>query len=129
MVSKVNLKLEVGSQIREREILQTCVLRNWNLGLDVSWEQHYRGSTEGAKLGIREFQGNIRIPGESLAGVHPIPPKMLSETFYEPTLSREFELGWVKSTRRTKEPDFVSTDELAEECMTQFLNLLRKHST
>ena len=128
MVSKVNLKLEVGSQIREREIMQTCVLRNWNLGLDVSWEQHYRGSTEGAKLGIASFRAIYAFLA-TLAGVHPIPPKMLSETFYEPTLSREFELGWVKSTRRTKEPDFVSTDELAEECMTQFLNLLRKHST
>jgi hypothetical protein len=104
------------------------VLRKWPFGLDVTREQHRIDSLEGAKLGIREFQGRVIVPGDSLAGVHIQQPKMLSEVFYVPTLSRQHELGWIKSMARKDEPGFVSSEDLADACVAQFLNLHRKES-
>jgi hypothetical protein len=45
-------------------------------------------------------------------------PEMLNEVFYTPTLSHE--LGWVESMRRKDQPGFVSTEELADACVTQY---------
>jgi hypothetical protein len=126
--STFELDIEVGWQVQPREAFQSCVLRKWPFGLDVTWEQHRVDSLEGAKLGIREFQGRVFVPGDSLAGVHVQQPKMLSEVFYVPTLSRQHELGWVKSMARKDEPGFLSTEDLADACVAQFLNLHRKES-
>ena len=54
------------------------------------------------------------------------PPKMLYEAFYQPTLSTEYELGWVKAGKTRQEPSFVSNEELAEASVSQFLNLIRR---
>jgi hypothetical protein len=45
-----------------------------------------------------------------------------------PTLSRDHELGWVKSMARKDEPAFLSSEDLADACVAQFLNLHRKES-
>jgi hypothetical protein len=115
-------------QVQPPEAFQSCVLRKWPFGLEVTWEQHRIDSLEGAKLGTREFKVRVFVPGDSLAGVHVQQPKMLSEVFYVPTLSRQHELGWVKSMARKDEPGFVSTEDLADACLAQFLSLHRKES-
>jgi hypothetical protein len=126
--STFKLDIEAGWEIREREVYQSCVLRKWPFGLDITWEQHRIDSLEGAKLGVREFQGRVFVPGESRAGVHIEQPKKLREVFYVPTLSRDHELGWVKSMARKDEPAFLSSEDLADACVAQFLNLHRKES-
>lgn len=126
--AKVNRKIEFGSQIKAYDQFQTCVLRSRGFGLGITWEQRSVDSLEGAKLAIRELQGPVRIPGESLAGVHLVPVRTLNQTFYVPTLSPEYELGWVKSPVGKLDPSFVSAEELADASVRQFVNLIRKHS-
>jgi hypothetical protein len=125
--SASDAEIEVGWDIPLRDVFQSCVLRKWQHGMVVYWEQRYVESTEGVKLGVRELQGPVHLPGESLAGVHFQQPQKLNETFYEPTLSREHEIGWARSTGRKEVPEFISTEDLADLCVAQFVNLLRKH--
>ncbi|WP_158790005.1 hypothetical protein [Granulicella sp. L60] len=124
--SASDAEIEVASHMPVRDLSQVCVLRKWQHGMVVHWEQRYTESTEGIKLGVREVQGSVRLPGESLAGVHVGESRKLTETFYTPTLSREHEIGWARSTRSKEEPKFISTEELADACVVQFVNLLRK---
>jgi uncharacterized membrane protein len=115
-----------GWELRPRERFQSCVLRTPYLGMIVGWDQPRIDSLEDAKLGVRDFSGRLYLPGEFQGGVHIQPPEMLHEAFYEPTLSTEYELGWVKVGKTRQEPSFISNEELAEACVTQFLNLLRR---
>jgi hypothetical protein len=59
-------------------------------------------------------------------GGHIQPPKMVGEAVYTATLSRDYVLGWVKAGRMRDGPSFISNEDLAETCVTQFMNLLRK---
>lgn len=115
-----------GWELKARERFQSCVLRTPYRGIDVGWDQPLLDSIENAKLAVRGFNGRLYLPGEFQGGVHIQPPKMVSEKFYTPTLSRDHELGWVKAGRSRQEPAFISNQELAEECVTQFINLLRR---
>ena len=126
VAAKYDFGIGCGWELRPRERFQSCVLRTPYLGVDVGWDQPRIDSLEDAKLGVREFNGRLYLPGEFLGGVHMQQPKMLSEAFYKPTLSTEYELGWVKAGKTRQEPSFISNEELAESCVTQFLNLLRR---
>ena len=94
----------------------------------VAWQQPWAGSLEDAKLDVQEFHGRLYVPGEFQGGVHIQRPKMLDQSFYKPTLSREneYQLGWVKAGKSREEPSFISNQQLAEQCVTQFLNLIRR---
>lgn len=118
--------IECGWELKPRERFQSCVLKAPYWGIDVQWDHPRIDSLEDAKLGVRGFQGRLYLPGQFQGGVHIQPPKMLSEAFYEPTLSRERELGWVKAAKNRQEPSFLSNDELADACVTQLLHLLRR---
>jgi hypothetical protein len=117
--------IECGWELRPHERFQFCVLKTPYLGMDVGWDHPRIDSLEDAKLGVREFQGRLYLPGEFQGGVHIQQPKMLSEAFYQPTLSMEYEHGWVKAGKSRQEHSFISNEELAEACVTQFLNLIR----
>lgn len=103
----------------------SCVMRDHSLGVIVGWEQPRMDSLEDAKLRVREYKGRLYLPGEFMGG-HIQPPKMVGEAVYTATLSREYGLGWVKAGRMRDEPSFISNEDLAETCVTQFMNLLRK---
>jgi len=103
----------------------SCVMRNHSLGVIVRWEQPRMDSLEDAKLRVREYKSRLYLPGEFKGG-HVLPPKMVGEAVYTATLSREYVLGWVKAGRTRDEPSFISNEDLAETCVTQFINLLRK---
>jgi hypothetical protein len=82
-----------GWELKSRERFQSCVLRTLYRGIDVGWDQPLLDSIENAKLAVRGFKGRLYLPGEFQGGVHIQPPKMVSEKFYTPTLSRDHELG------------------------------------
>jgi hypothetical protein len=124
--SEFNFGIQSGWRLNERDVEQSCVMKTGNFGLVLTWNQPQLNSIDDAKLGIREFRGRLYIPGEPIAGVHVVRPELLSEMYYKPTLSAEHELGWVQSMRGRDEPRFVSTDDLADACVSQFLNLLRQ---
>jgi hypothetical protein len=126
IAAKHDFGIECGWELKSRERLQSCVLRTPYLGIVVGWEQPRLDSLEDAKLGIREFQGSLYFPGEFPGGVQTQPPQLLGEAFYKPTLSTEDELGWVKAGKTRQEPSFISNEELADACVTQLLNLLRR---
>jgi len=126
VAAKHDFGIESGWELKPRERFQSCVLRAPYLGIDVGWDQPRIDSLDDAKLGVREFSGRLYLPGEFQGGVHLQPPKMLSEAFYQPTLSTEYELGWVKAGKTRQEPSFIPNEELAEACVTQFLNLIRR---
>jgi hypothetical protein len=102
-----------------------CVVRVNSLGMIVGWDQPRMDSLVDAKLYVRKYKGRLYLPGEFTGG-YIQPPNMVYEAFYTPTLSRNYELGWVKAGKTRDEPPFVSSQDLAETCVTQFLNLLRK---
>lgn len=126
VASEYDFGIECGWELKPRERFQSCVLKTAYVGVVIEWDQPRRGSLEEAKLGIREFSGHLYLPGEFQGGVHIRPPKMLFEAFYQPTLSAEHELGWVKAGETQQEPSYISDEELAEACVTQFLNLIRR---
>jgi hypothetical protein len=126
VAAKYDFGIGCGWELRPRERFQSCVLKSPYLGMDVGWDQPRIDSLEDAKLGVREFTGRLYLPGEFQGGVHIQPPTMLSEAFYQPTLSTEYELAWVKAGKTRQEPSFISNEELAEACVTQLLNLIRR---
>jgi hypothetical protein len=54
--STFKLDIEAGWEIREREVYQSCVLRKWPFGLDITWEQHRLDSLEGRNLEFASFR-------------------------------------------------------------------------
>lgn len=126
IAEKYDFGIECGWELKARERFQSCVLKTPYLGMDLQWDQPRIDSLEDAMLGVREFNGRLYLPGHFQGGMHIQPPKMISEKFYTHTLSRDLELGWVKASRSRQEPAFISNQELAEECVTQFMNLLRR---
>ena len=126
VAAKHDFGTECGWELKPHESFVSCVLKTPYVGVVVSWNQPCLDSLEDAKLSIREFTGPLFLPGEFRGGVFPQPPQMVGETRYYPTLSPEYELGWVKAGKARQEPSFISNDELADTCVTQLLNLLRR---
>ncbi len=118
--------IECGWELKPHERFQSCVLKTPYLGIDVRWDHPLIDSLEDAKLGVHAFQGRLYLPGEFKGGVHIQPPKIVGEAFYKPTLSTDRELGWAKAGKNRQDPSFLSNEELADVCVSQLLNLLRR---
>jgi hypothetical protein len=105
----------------------SCVLKTSSFGIVVNWHRPTLNATEDATLGVRHFEGRLFLPGEFQGGVHIHQPRLTSEVHYDPTLSRYHRLGWVQRMKANSEPAFLSNDALAESCLSQMLNTLRRH--
>jgi len=112
--------IEYRFQIKEGTPEQICTLAGPRVGMLVIWYQPFGNALQHAFLGVREFNENMIIPP---GYIRLEAPDMLSETKYEPDLSRALEYGW-KPHRGQK--GFVSSRELASQCVIQFLDLLNK---
>ena len=126
VAAKYDFGIECEWELKPRERFQSCVLKTADFGVDVGWDQPRSDSLEDAKLGIREFKGRLYLPGEFRGGVHIQPPQMVGEVRFYPTLSQDYEVGWVKAGKNRQEPSFISNEELADACVTRFLNLIRR---
>ncbi len=93
-----------GWELRPGERFCSCVLRTANLGMVIEWDQPRPGSLEAAKLAVREFGGRLYLPGEFQGSVRMQPPEMSSEAIYRPSLSTEYEIGWVKAGKTRQDP-------------------------
>lgn len=119
-----DFEMEFGARCEEGEKSPWFAARaSYSLGLHIVWEEPGQGSSDEAKLNVREFQGRLILPGEPFP-TPMIPPKLIRQSFYKPTLSSEGDLGWEKAMRGHGEPAFLSTDELADICVNQLLSML-----
>ncbi|MGB6689028.1 MAG: hypothetical protein WBE76_14430 [Terracidiphilus sp.] len=107
-------------QLKEGIIEQICTLAGPRVGMLVIWFQRFGNSLDNALLGVREFNKNMIIPP---GNIRMDQPEMVSETKYDPDLSRALEYGW-KPQRGQK--GFISSKELASQCVIQFLDLMNR---
>jgi hypothetical protein len=106
--------------LQEGTIQQICTLGGPRVGMLVIWYQPYGNLLQNALLGVREFNENMIIPP---GHIRLQDPEMVSEAKYDPDLSRALEYGW-KPQRGPG--NFVSSKELASQCVIQFLDLLNR---
>jgi hypothetical protein len=112
--------IEYRLHVKERDREQTCILGSFRVAMLISWCQPYGNSLDRSFLGIREFNENTIIP----PGHIPMnQPDVISDTKYDPDLSRAFEYGW-KPQQGNKA--FISSKDLASQCVIQFLDLINR---
>lgn len=102
----------------------SCVLRTSEFGYVVSWRRHPLDHSE-PKLTIRRLEGYVTLPGEYRQILTFEQPRVRSEVHYEPTLSRDHELGWSQKMKLKSQRSFISNTELAQSCVSEMLNSIR----
>jgi hypothetical protein len=118
--------IECGSTFEQIGQNGSCVLKTSAFGIVVNWHRAVPNSSEETKLSVRHFEGRLFLPGEFQGGVHINQPRLTSEIHYEPIISRSHQLGWVQKMKARSEPSFLSSSELAESCISQVLNTIRR---
>lgn len=128
IAANYNFGIQCAWELKPRERFESCILKTANCGINIIWDQPRIDSLEDAKLAVCEFQGHLYLPGEFPGGVR-IPPEMVGEAFYKPTLSNgnEYKLGWVKAGKTRQEPSFISNEDLADAVAIQLLSLLPRN--
>jgi hypothetical protein len=124
---KYDFGIECGFEITPRERISACVLKTPCLGIVVNWEQPFANSLDRANLSVEELNGRVYVRGQFSGGPY-IPPNGINRKIYQPTLSDALEIGWVKHGKTIRESPFISNEELAEGCVSQLVNMLRKGS-
>jgi hypothetical protein len=118
-----NGRLNVEHQIKLRfgDQEQICLLGMQRLGMAIVWFQRYSSTlADDAALIVREFNENaIILPGH----VRLQAPDMLKEEKYDPDISRAEEYVW---RPKKGKGEFVTTRDLANELVLQFLNLVER---
>jgi len=115
--------IEYRVHIKEREIEQICTLAGPRVGMVVVWHQLMSNSLDRAFLGIREFNENMIIPPGRMRLNN---PDVIRETKYDADISRALDYGW-KLQRGDK--GFISSKELASQCVIQFLDLMDRDAS
>jgi len=93
-----------------------CVIRNANVSLIVAWRSRYLNISADYSLTISEWATAMPIPSERRMFI--VEPTAICETIYMPDLSIAREYGWKTANGR-----FMSSANLADECVKQFINL------
>lgn len=105
-----------------------CHLRNDRVSLLVTLSQTYSRTLSDTSseyvLEIREFSRRLAFPGENLIYMNG-KPKQLKEIAFLPELNRARERCWTRNENPTR---LVSTDELANQILIQFISLSEKRS-
>jgi hypothetical protein len=100
----------------------TCVITNLKASMQVSYQQRYANTLEDSALIIKEYRGQLMLPSERGSHYYVTEPQKLKETKYFPELSRSRELGWSRNGAN----GFISSSDLAEQCVINFMELARK---
>jgi hypothetical protein len=115
----------IGSLAIECELKPSfaCLLRNDRVGMIVRWHQQYSNSIENSGLTVEEYNRSLLFQSELGHFMQLSPPECIKTLTYEPDLSPAFEYGW-RASPGTK--DFISTKELADKCLLQFMDLIQR---
>jgi prevent-host-death family protein len=117
------LKIRYGTDFGELNATKNTVVTDGYVGLDISWNQRFANSLKDSYLAVREFNGNLFVPGESRGDIHFQWPSQIRETKYFPHLSRTRVYGW----KQENGEQFLSSSDLAEKVVIQFLDLVDAH--
>jgi hypothetical protein len=120
-IKKGSLQIKCGFILNEQSALQQCVLTNGQVSLDVSWLQRYVNTLQESSLTVREYHQNLLLPSETLGRYYIDPPQSIRETKYFPELSFGREFGW----KKYGSAEFISSPELAEQCVINLMDLAR----
>jgi hypothetical protein len=108
---------------RQQHAIEEIITRSGpRVSLIVVWFQAYRNRLEGSFLGVREFNERMSVPPGYVRIQH---ADLVKEAKYEPDISRGLEYGW---TPQKGQKDFLSSMELANQCVIQFLDLVNRDS-
>jgi hypothetical protein len=119
--------IECGARFEPSGKSGSCILRTDMFGLVLGWYRPPLNSSEDAKLTIRRFEGHLYFPGELQGGIRIQPPRLTNEVEYKPTISRDGQLGWAQKMEASTKPTFLNNEALAESCLTQVLNTIRRN--
>ena len=111
------LGLRKNVTFHERTPQQICALTSDSVALAVSYYQPSGNSLHEALLAVRQFDQSL------LASFVVRQPRPLREVQYIPSVSRGLQYGWALKKRPN---DFISTAELANQCVMQLLDLIER---
>ncbi|MFL6385922.1 MAG: hypothetical protein ACJ71U_00410 [Terriglobales bacterium] len=117
-----SIHIKCGSDFRERNRLQTCVMTDGRVSMVIAWYQEFSNVLDNSALVISEYKGQLVVPGE-VNRIYINQPRRLSETKYSPDLSRAREYGW----SQVNKTEFLSSAALADRCLIRFIDLANRH--
>jgi hypothetical protein len=113
-------RIENPVSLREGQPEQHCTIGSGRVCMSVSWVQPFNNSLDSAFLGVREFNENTITPAGRIRLDR---PEVIREKGYDPELSRAWETG---RAPQDGEKDFISSKELANQFVIQFLDLMNR---
>jgi len=119
------MQIRYGTDFKERNASNICVITNDRVGLTVTWNQPYSNTLSNTSLVIREFNGGLILPSEIGERMYFQNPTLLGTTKYSPDLSPAREYGW----KQDDAAEFLSSAVLAERCVIQFVELVSRYQT
>jgi len=124
--SQGDLQIRYESDFREGQVHQSCMLTDNRVGMTLSWFQEYGNVLDDSGLIVHEYNSRILFHSEVSHLMLTTKPNRISETKYEPELSRAREYGWKK---RGSSTEFLTSSGLAARCVVQFIDLVDRYST
>jgi hypothetical protein len=121
--SASHLQIRYSTNIRQGNVEQICTLCEGRVSLFVVWYQQSYNSLDNAFLGVREFDECLLIPQGYM---HLRRPELIGEKKFSPDLSPAREYGW---RLKNGQGGFISSKELANKCVLQFLELIEKDAS
>ncbi len=116
-----DLGIRAGSHPRDRITGQrSCVLTDDRVSLILGWQPPRGNPSKDRSLKVSEYAQRMLLPGDPFP-THSFPPKELRQRTFVPALSLARECGWSEGK---KDESFLSSSELATECVNQFLDLI-----
>jgi hypothetical protein len=119
------LQIKYGTDFKERQINQVCILTNGQVRIRVIWHQLHSDMLDKSSLLIYEFASGLILPGQPQLMYYD-QPRQISEAKYLPDLSLTREYGWRQDE---DESEFVSSAMLAEQIVMLFVDLANRKAS
>jgi len=121
-----HLRIRYETTFQERNAHQSCILTDDWVGMIVLWHQQWSNTLDKSGLVVREFNSRLLFNSELGRLMQMSQPERISETKYEPELSRSREYGWKKAGQSN---EFITSSALAENCVIQFMDLVERNNS
>jgi hypothetical protein len=123
-IGHLTIKREITFQ--ERNADQSCILTDDRVSMIVVWHQLYANTLDRSGLFVREFNGRMLFNSEMGHYIQLQSPDQISETQYEPELSRSRDYGWKP---RGQSSEFILSSTLADKLVMQFMDLVERFNS